>query len=96
MDEIGVFEVIGLGFLDPNTVTIDEAGHPVVAGLTNAGLSGWGASVHTFHEDFPETLIPVASGGGGTGNPAGHYRYAGAIVESAVGLDVPPRLMRIT
>ena len=58
MDEIGVFEVIGLGFLDPNTVTIDEAGHPVVA-----GLSGWGASVHTFHEDFPETLIPVATGG---------------------------------
>jgi hypothetical protein len=63
LDEIGVFEVIGLGLLDPNTVTIDEAGHPVVAGLTNAGLSGWGASVHTFHEDFPETLIPVATGG---------------------------------
>jgi len=32
---------------NPETVNIVAGGHPVMAGLTNAGLSNWGCSVHT-------------------------------------------------
>ena len=65
LSDIGLFKVVGItgGVRNFNAVTIDEPGHPVMAGLSNAGLSGWAASIHQFLEDFPGTFIPVATGG---------------------------------
>lgn len=36
--------------------------HPAMNGLTNAGLSGWFASVHQFLQSFPTSFIVLATG----------------------------------
>ena len=60
---IGDFRVVGIGGSDFDVVTIVEPGHPVMAGLTSAGLSGWFASVHAFVEGQPAPFITLAEGG---------------------------------
>jgi len=50
-----------------NTVTIVDPGHPVMQGLTSAGLSGWNSSIHsTFSTPAAAGYSVLAVGGTGT------------------------------
>jgi hypothetical protein len=61
MSSIGNFQVTGQGCVDQ--VAITQASHPVMADLTNAGLSGWGCTIHeTFSSmtSFPSDFQVLA------------------------------------
>jgi len=45
---------------DSDTVTIFDPTHPVMTGLTNAGLSGWGQSAHGYFSSIPTDLTTLA------------------------------------
>jgi Ca2+-binding RTX toxin-like protein len=59
MDQFGTFTNDG-NFSDP--ISILEPGHPVMSGLTNEGLSNWGASVHAHFISFPSSFQALAVG----------------------------------
>jgi hypothetical protein len=58
MDQFGSFVIDG----DPgNTIDILESTHPVMASLTEAGLSNWGESVHSHFVSFPSSFLALAN-----------------------------------
>jgi len=67
LSQLGDFQVIGQGFLTsgqlgcPGNVTIVAPEHPVMAGLTNDGLSNWSCSVHEFFFSFPSDFSVLAT-----------------------------------
>jgi hypothetical protein len=58
LDQFGTFHVSGW---DHDQVQILDTTHPVMAGLTNATLGGWGESVHEWFNSFPASWGAVAS-----------------------------------
>jgi hypothetical protein len=62
---IGTFTVGGQG-ADANAVRIVDAAHPAMQGLTDAGLSDWGESIHAFFTgglaSFPASFHALATG----------------------------------
>jgi uncharacterized repeat protein (TIGR01451 family) len=58
MDQFGTFRVLRAPgcFNDSHIVAI----HPVLAGITDTGLSGWGCSVHEVLTAFPAAFLPLA------------------------------------
>lgn len=64
LSAVGTFQVIGQGN-DPQTVTIVAPLHLVMTGLSSAGLSNWGNSVHEFFPtltSFPADFTVLAEG----------------------------------
>jgi Ca2+-binding RTX toxin-like protein len=61
MDQFGAFTVDGDS---GNTITILQPAHPVMAGLTNAGLSNWSSSVHAHFVASPATFQALAQDSG--------------------------------
>jgi hypothetical protein len=41
--------------------TIVDPTHPAMAGLTSAGISNWGTSIHEMFTSFPPSFIPLAT-----------------------------------
>lgn len=69
LDPFGSFTVRGVsGYDDAHIV----ATHPALAGLTDANLSNWSASVHEVFDSFPSDFLPlaIAEGIGGSGSLA--------------------------
>lgn len=65
LDGDGSFTITGLGTFDftdtsGDLVVIQDAGHPVMAGLTNGGLSDWASSVHGHFTGFPGDFAVLA------------------------------------
>ena len=58
LDEFGSFEAYPQ-FGCPNSATILDASHPVMAGLTDDLLSDWSCSVHEALTSYPATLQPL-------------------------------------
>jgi hypothetical protein len=58
-----------------DTVNIVAPGHPVNAGLTNAGLSGWGNSLHAYYTSYPSFTVLTDNG---SGNPVTLFRNVGS------------------
>ena len=75
---IGDFRVMGQGSPAPNAVTIASPSHPVMAGLTSAGLSNWTNSVHEF---FSNSLLESW--------PAGFEVLATAVRPASEGSSYP-------
>ena len=59
LSAIGSFTVSGQ-FGCPGAVTIADAAHSAMAGLTNAGLSNWGCAPHEFLLTFPSSFGVLA------------------------------------
>jgi hypothetical protein len=59
LSAIGDFKVSDSECAD--AVTIVEAAHPAMAGLTNESLSDWGCSTHEFVTSFPSTFEVLAT-----------------------------------
>lgn len=74
LSPIGTFKAIGAQLANPtpppvnfvlgdDVVNIVNAGHPVMNGLTSAGLSGWFLSAHLFFATVPNNFTVLARGG---------------------------------
>jgi cell division septation protein DedD len=65
LSEVGDFEVVGQGTPPlegcPDDVTIVESSHPAMAGITEAGLSDWGCSMHEAFTAFPSSYSVLAT-----------------------------------
>ncbi len=59
LSALGNFEVVGQGNC-PNEVTILEATHPAMNGLTDEGLSNWFCSAHDFFTSYPPSFVSLA------------------------------------
>lgn len=58
LDEFGEFIVDGFS---GDTITIVDGTHPVMSGLTEAGLSDWGSSIHEHFLTFPASFSVLAT-----------------------------------
>ncbi len=59
LSEIGSFIVEGQNGC-PNAVNILAPGHPAMSGVTSAGLSNWGCSMHEWFSSFPASFAVIA------------------------------------
>jgi hypothetical protein len=62
LSEVGSFTVQGQGTLcDSVEVTSKGVSHPALRDITDAGLSGWGCSIHEVFDSYPsDTFSPLA------------------------------------
>ncbi|HEX4684932.1 MAG TPA: Ig-like domain-containing protein [Gemmatimonadaceae bacterium] len=66
LSPLGTFTVAGQATsTNPDSVTIVQRDHPIMAGVTDASLSSWGESIHELLTLFPTTFSVIASSSDG-------------------------------